>query len=143
MIQPTISLSISSLSELTATAQALLSFAGDQKLFLFYGDMGAGKTTFIKTLCEQLGVKEAVTSPTFSIVNEYGGSTAKVYHFDFYRLKNQDEALDMGYEEYFYSENYCLIEWPEKIPDLLPHHYIKVSIQLQDQQSRLFTFESI
>jgi len=105
--------------------------------------MGAGKTTFIKALCEQLGVQEPVTSPTFSIVNEYAGSTNKVYHFDFYRLKNQDEALDMGYEEYFYSGNYCLIEWPEKIPDLLPNHYIKVSIQLQEQQSRLFTFESI
>jgi tRNA threonylcarbamoyladenosine biosynthesis protein TsaE len=143
MTQPAISLSISSLSELPATAQALLSFAGSQKIFLFYGDMGAGKTTFIKALCEQLGVKEAVTSPTFSIVNEYEGTTAQVYHFDFYRLKNQEEALDMGYEEYFYSDNYCLIEWPEKIPDLLPDHYIKVSIQLQEQQSRQFTFESI
>jgi tRNA threonylcarbamoyladenosine biosynthesis protein TsaE len=143
MTQPAISLSISSLSELPATAQALLSFAGNQKIFLFYGDMGAGKTTFIKALGEQLGVKDAVTSPTFSIVNEYAGNTAKIYHFDFYRLKNQEEALDMGYEEYFYSGNYCLIEWPEKIPDLLPEHYVKVSIQLQEQQSRLFTFESI
>lgn len=131
------------MSELPATAQALLNVAGSQKIFLFYGDMGAGKTTFIKALCEQLGVSEPVTSPTFSIVNEYVGNTAKVYHFDFYRLKNQEEALDMGYEEYFYSGNYCLIEWPEKIPDLLPDHYIKVSIQLQEQQSRQFTFESI
>lgn len=143
MTQPASSLSIFSLSELPATAQSLLNFTGNQKIFLFYGDMGAGKTTFIKALCEQLGVQEPVTSPTFSIVNEYEGSAAKVYHFDFYRLKNQDEALDMGYEEYFYSGNYCLIEWPEKIPDLLPNHYIKVSIQLQEQQSRLFTFESI
>ena len=143
MTQPVISASVSSLSELTTVAQTLLDFAGNQKIFLFYGHMGAGKTTFIKALCEQLGVKEAVTSPTFSIVNEYAGNSNKVYHFDFYRLKNQDEALDMGYEEYFYSGNYCLIEWPEKIADLLPEHYIKVSIQLNEQQSRLFTFESI
>lgn len=143
MTQPAVSLSLTSISSLPAATQVLIEFAGSQKIFLFYGDMGAGKTTFIKALCEQLGVKEAVTSPTFSIVNEYAGNNAKVYHFDFYRLKNQDEALDMGYEEYFYSGNYCLIEWPEKIPDLLPHHYIKVSIQLQEQQSRLFTFESI
>ncbi|CAM3700128.1 tRNA (adenosine(37)-N6)-threonylcarbamoyltransferase complex ATPase subunit type 1 TsaE [Mucilaginibacter galii] len=143
MTPPVNNLSIAALAELPAAAQSLLNFAGDQKIFLFYGDMGAGKTTFIKALCEQLGVKEPVTSPTFSIVNEYMGSTAQVYHFDFYRLKSQDEALDMGYEEYFYSGNYCLIEWPEKIPDLLPHHYIKVSITLQEQQSRLFTFESI
>jgi len=143
MTQPAVSLSLTSLSSLPAATQVLIELAGSQRIFLFYGDMGAGKTTFIKALCEQLGVKEAVTSPTFSIVNEYEGSTAKVYHFDFYRLKNQDEALDMGYEEYFYSGNYCLIEWPEKIPDLLPDHNIKVSIALQDQQSRLFTFESI
>jgi len=143
MIQQITNVTVGSLSQLPAAAQTLLSFAGSQKMFLFYGDMGAGKTTFIKALCEQLGVKEPVTSPTFSIINEYEGSSAKVYHFDFYRLKNQDEALDMGYEEYFYSGSYCLIEWPEKIPDLLPDHYIKVSIQLQEQQSRLFTFESI
>ena len=143
MIQQSNKILASSLFELPAAAQTLLDFAGNQKIFLFNGDMGAGKTTFIKALCEQLGVKEPVTSPTFSIVNEYEGSNAKVYHFDFYRLKNQEEAMDMGYEEYFYSGNYCLIEWPEKIPDLLPDHYTKVSIQLQEQQSRLFTFESI
>jgi tRNA threonylcarbamoyladenosine biosynthesis protein TsaE len=136
-------ISISSLTQLPATAQALLNFAGSQKIFLFYGDMGAGKTTFIKALCEQLGVTEPVTSPTFSIVNEYVGKDAQVYHFDFYRLKNQEEALDMGYEEYFYSGNYCLIEWPEKIPDLLPPHYIRVTIQATGEQSRLFSFESI
>lgn len=143
MTRPVTNLSIAALAELPAAAQSLLGFAGNQKIFLFYGDMGAGKTTFIKALCEQLGVNEPVTSPTFSIVNEYIGSTAKVFHFDFYRLKNQEEALDMGYEEYFYSGNYCLMEWPEKIPDLLPLHYTKVSIQLNEQQNRLFTFESI
>ena len=113
---------VKSLDELRSAAEKLVSFAGDEKIFLFYGDMGAGKTTFIKSLCECLGAKENVTSPTFSIVNEYQGDTAKIYHFDFYRLKKQDEALDMGYEEYFYSGDHCFIEWPEKIAGLLPEH---------------------
>jgi tRNA threonylcarbamoyladenosine biosynthesis protein TsaE len=136
-------LSVSSLSDLPATAHSLISFAGTQRIFLFYGAMGAGKTTFIKALCTELGVAEPVTSPTFSIVNEYAGAQAQVYHFDFYRLKNQEEALDMGYEEYFYSGNYCLIEWPEKIPDLLPSSYISVTIKADSEQNRHFTFERI
>lgn len=130
-------------AELSDTAQNLLDFAGDQKIFLFYGEMGAGKTTFIKALCERLGVQDEVSSPTFAIVNEYIGSQNKVFHFDFYRLKNQEEALDMGYEEYFYSGDYCFIEWPEKIPDLLPQHYTKVSIQVHNASSRRFVFENI
>lgn len=138
-----INLSVSSPSDLPATAQALLNFAGKEKIFLFYGNMGAGKTTFVKALCEQLGVSDPVTSPTFSIVNEYAGTEAKVFHFDFYRLKNQEEALDMGYEEYFYANNYCLIEWPEKIPDLLPPHYVRVTIEVTGQQTRHFGFETI
>ncbi|WP_342646512.1 tRNA (adenosine(37)-N6)-threonylcarbamoyltransferase complex ATPase subunit type 1 TsaE [Mucilaginibacter sp. CSA2-8R] len=137
------SIDIVSLTELPSVAQALLNFAEGQKIFLFYGQMGAGKTTFIKTLCESLRVTEPVTSPTFSIVNEYNGNSSKIYHFDFYRLKRQDEALDMGYEEYFYSNQYCFIEWPEKIPDLLPLHFIKVSITVSNEQLRRFTFESI
>jgi tRNA threonylcarbamoyladenosine biosynthesis protein TsaE len=143
MTLPSSNLTVSALSQLPEIAQALLSFAGNQKIFLFYGDMGAGKTTFIKALCHALGVEQEVTSPTFSIVNEYAGTNANVYHFDFYRLKNQEEALDMGYEEYFYSDNYCLIEWPEKIPDLLPAHYVRVTIQINQEQARQFTFESI
>jgi tRNA threonylcarbamoyladenosine biosynthesis protein TsaE len=120
---------VSSLAELPAAGQKLIDFAVNQRIFLFYGDMGAGKTTFIKSLCEALGVKESVTSPTFSIVNEYCGADATVYHFDFYRLKSQSEAFDMGYEEYFYSNAYCFVEWPEKIADLLPDSYLKVSIK--------------
>lgn len=143
MIPSIANFTITDISALSKIAGELLTFAGDQKIFLFYGNMGAGKTTFIKELCAQLGVTEPVTSPTFSIVNEYVGADAQVYHFDFYRLKNQEEALDMGYEEYFYSGNYCLIEWPEKIPDLLPLHYIKVSIEVIENQSRRFIFESI
>jgi tRNA threonylcarbamoyladenosine biosynthesis protein TsaE len=124
-------------------AKNLIAFAGDEKIFLFYGDMGAGKTTFIQSLCRVLGVSEPVTSPTFSIVNEYIGTSDKLYHFDFYRLKRQNEALDMGYEEYFYSGSYCFIEWPEKIRDLLPEHYIRVDIQALSETERKLTFRKI
>ncbi|MBS1528804.1 MAG: tRNA (adenosine(37)-N6)-threonylcarbamoyltransferase complex ATPase subunit type 1 TsaE [Bacteroidetes bacterium] len=134
---------VNSLSELKQAAEKLVAFAGDEKIFLFYGDMGAGKTTFIQSLCGALGVHEPVTSPTFSIVNEYNGTGGKLYHFDFYRLKKQDEALDMGYEEYFYSGSYCFIEWPEKIPDLLPEHYIRIDIQVLSDTERKLTFTKI
>jgi len=133
-------LPVKSLDELQNAAEQLVAFGGSEKIFLFYGDMGAGKTTLIKSLCERLGVKEPATSPTFSIVNEYQGALSKIYHFDFYRLKNQSEALDLGYEEYFYSGNYCFIEWPEKIPDLLPDHYIRVDVQVVSDNERLLTF---
>ncbi|MBV8389613.1 MAG: tRNA (adenosine(37)-N6)-threonylcarbamoyltransferase complex ATPase subunit type 1 TsaE, partial [Mucilaginibacter sp.] len=113
-------LPVKSIDELKHAAEQLISFGGLEKIFLFYGDMGAGKTTLIKSLCDNLRVKEPATSPTFSIVNEYQGESSRIYHFDFYRLKNQSEALDLGYEEYFYSGNYCFIEWPEEIPDLWP-----------------------
>jgi tRNA threonylcarbamoyladenosine biosynthesis protein TsaE len=113
------------------------------KIFLFYGEMGAGKTTLIKELCRQLGVTDAVTSPTFSIVNEYQAGPNKIFHFDFYRLKNQSEALDMGYEEYFYSGAYCFIEWPEMIPDLLPEHFIRVNLAVVDHTTRRLEIEQI
>ncbi len=121
----------------------MLSYAADNRIFLFYGDMGAGKTTFIKELTAALGVTEPVTSPTFSIVNEYIGSAGNIFHFDFYRLKKQSEALDMGYEDYFYSGKYCFIEWPERIPDLLPEHYTRVKIEVQADGKRLITAENI
>ena len=105
--------------------------------------MGAGKTTLIKSLGGCLGATENVTSPTFSIVNEYIGTGNKIYHFDFYRLKDQTEALDMGYEEYFYSDAYCFIEWPEKIPDLLPEHYISIKINVTGDNSRQIIVEKI
>ncbi|GAB2701787.1 tRNA (adenosine(37)-N6)-threonylcarbamoyltransferase complex ATPase subunit type 1 TsaE [Mucilaginibacter koreensis] len=120
----------------------VLTQAGQQKVFLFYGEMGAGKTTLIKELCRQLGVQEQASSPTFSIVNEYQGRERKVYHFDFYRLKNQTEALDMGYEEYFYSGDYCFVEWPEKIADLLPEHYTRISLTVDAQQVRHLGIEN-
>ena len=129
--------------QLPAAAAEIINFAADTRIFLFYGDMGAGKTTLIKSLCQYLGTTETVTSPTFSIVNEYVGKPAKIFHFDFYRLKNQTEALDMGYEEYFYSDAYCFIEWPEKIPDLLPQHYINVSIKVLSDNSRQIVVDHI
>src|SRR5579864_9220004 len=132
-------LPVKNINGLKDAAKQLIEFGDKEKIFLFYGDMGAGKTTLIKSLCECLGVHEPVTSPTFSIVNEYEGEDTRVFHFDFYRLKNQSEALDMGYEEYFYSGNYCFIEWPEKIADLLPPHYIRINIQVLDSNERLLT----
>ncbi|MDB5132223.1 MAG: tRNA ((37)-N6)-threonylcarbamoyltransferase complex ATPase subunit type 1 TsaE [Mucilaginibacter sp.] len=132
---------IPSISELPSAAKSILSFSDSNKIFLFYGDMGAGKTTLIKAICEQLGVTDVVTSPTFSIVNEYAGAEKKVYHFDFYRLKNQAEALDLGYEEYFYSDAWCFIEWPEKIPDLLPENFVCISIHIMPDNSRQITID--
>lgn len=119
------------LSDIDTVAQQLLQLTSPQKIFLFYGEMGAGKTTLTKALCKALGVTGTTSSPTFALVNEYVGADGKIYHFDFYRLKKQEEALDMGCEEYFYSGDYCFIEWPEKIPDLLPEHYAKVRISVE------------
>jgi tRNA threonylcarbamoyladenosine biosynthesis protein TsaE len=136
-------LTATSTKQLPAIASQLLTFAANNRVFIFNGDMGAGKTTLIKALCECLGAGESVTSPTFALVNEYAGTADKIYHFDFYRIKNQEEALDMGCEEYFYSGNYCFIEWPEKIPDLLPQHYIHVGIQVLNNNSREISIEKI
>lgn len=103
--------------------------------------MGAGKTTFINALCMELGVTEHTSSPTFSIVNEYSIPQGGIFHFDFYRLKNEMEALDMGYEEYFYSGDYCFVEWSEKIPNLLPLNHVKIAIEVLENQHRLITIE--
>ena len=111
----------------------------------FYGKMGAGKTTFIKALCEELGVEDVITSPTFAIVNEYslplgGRLEGALYHFDFYRIKKIEEVYDMGYEDYFYSGSLCLIEWPELIEDLLPEDAVRVTIDAQADGSRTITW---
>lgn len=121
---------IYTINELPSIAAQIISLAGDQKIFLFHGEMGAGKTTLIKELCKALGVTDNVSSPTFSIVNEYTIPKGKIYHFDFYRLKTQTEALDMGSEEYFYSGDYCFIEWPTMIPDLIPNKHINITIKV-------------
>lgn len=117
------------IEQLPQVAQSLMSTFPDERFFAFFGKMGVGKTTLIKELCTELGVEDNVCSPTFAIVNEYSDSHGNpVYHFDFYRMKSQAEAYDIGYEEYFYSGNYCFTEWTEKIEDLLPEHYVRVEI---------------
>jgi tRNA threonylcarbamoyladenosine biosynthesis protein TsaE len=123
--------------DLVEVAEAFLQRAGDCPVWVFYGEMGSGKTTFIKTLCARMGVKDAMSSPTFSIVNEYRvGGEKKIYHFDFYRIKNEEEAYDIGSEEYFYSGDLCFIEWPEKIPSLIPTEHAEVSIAVENQNQR-------
>ncbi|TAH03930.1 MAG: tRNA (adenosine(37)-N6)-threonylcarbamoyltransferase complex ATPase subunit type 1 TsaE [Sphingobacteriales bacterium] len=124
-------------SQLIKTAKTIIEFATQNKVFLFYGEMGAGKTTLINAICKHLGVVEHTSSPTFSIVNQYQTKQDEIFHFDFYRLKNQTEALDLGYEEYFYSGAYCFVEWPEKIPDLLPPNCVKVKITVLEEKKRM------
>ena len=129
-----------SLSEIEAVADRILEQT-PQKIIVFKGQMGAGKTTFIKALCKKLGVKNATSSPTFSLVNEYYTIDNQiVYHFDFYRIKNEVEALNIGTEDYFYSGNYCLIEWPEKIPNLLPENHAVIEISVLENQNRKLKF---
>jgi tRNA threonylcarbamoyladenosine biosynthesis protein TsaE len=131
-----------SIHELNSVAGQLLEFSGNHKIIALFGPMGSGKTTFIKAICRQLGVQETVNSPTFALVNEYdGGDGNPIYHFDFYRIKNEDEAREIGCEEYFYSGYYCLVEWPEKIINLLPKEIVRVTIDVEND-TRLITFQS-
>ena len=114
---------------------------GDNHIFAFYGSMGAGKTTFVKALCEAMGVTDTVNSPTFAIVNEYDTpSGLPIYHFDFYRIKRLAEVYDMGYEDYFYGRGLCFIEWPELVEELLPEETLKVTIEEQSDGSRVVEF---
>ena len=131
-----------SLTQLPKIAKSIIEDFGDGKIFLFYGSMGAGKTTLIKELVHYLGIEDVANSPTFAIVNEYfSKENGTIYHFDFYRLEDETEALDMGYEDYFYSNSYCFVEWPEKIPNLLPENVIEVKIEAT-QDLRLITVTS-
>jgi tRNA threonylcarbamoyladenosine biosynthesis protein TsaE len=123
-----IEISIPSLDKIADAAQEFVAQMGDRRVFAFHGGMGAGKTTFIKAICQHLGVKDAVTSPTFAIVNEYGSDIGPIYHFDFYRIKNLGEVMDLGFEDYAYSGNLCLMEWPELIEELLPEDTTNVHI---------------
>lgn len=134
---------INSLEQIHEAAHQFMEAMGDNTVFAFYGKMGAGKTTFIKALCECLGVTEdVITSPTFAIVNEYRSESEElIYHFDFYRVKKLEEAYDMGYEDYFYSGALCFIEWPELIEELLPLDAVKVSIEEKEDGSRVITAE--
>lgn len=119
-----------SLDSIHDAAKTFINNMGTGKVFAFYGKMGAGKTTFIKAVCEELGVTDVITSPTFAIVNEYRSDTTGelIYHFDFYRIKKLEEVYDMGYEDYFYSGALCFLEWPELIEELLPADAVKVTI---------------
>ena len=119
-------------NDLEAIAAALLLFAGDTKVFCFEAEMGAGKTTFIKALCRVLGCQSPVSSPTYSIVNEYKTADGKLYHFDLYRLKNADELLDIGFEDYLYSDSYCFIEWPALAADFIHGPMLKVQILVKE-----------
>jgi tRNA threonylcarbamoyladenosine biosynthesis protein TsaE len=131
---------INDISEIPQAARHFLSEMGDNKVFAFYGAMGAGKTTFIKAVCEEMGVHETVTSPTFAIINEYHTDKGEVvYHFDFYRILKLEEVFDFGYEDYFYSGNLCFIEWPELIEPLLPPNAVKISITETEHGGRILT----
>ena len=157
---------IQSIETIREAAREFINHIGEHRVFAFYGKMGAGKTTFVKAICEELGVEDVITSPTFAIVNEYtasptpteggegladkgGASTSSpsgrsgevsIYHFDFYRIKRLEEVYDMGYEEYFYSGALCFIEWPELIEPLLPDDAVRVIIEEQADGTRTVTF---
>lgn len=131
------SLVLKSLSELNVIAEKFLRLMRDNKVFAFFGPMGVGKTTFIKALCNELGVVEIVTSPTFALINEYQTGNGKIiYHFDFYRIEKVEEVFDFGYEDYFYSGNYCFIEWPDKIAEILPKDVVFVQMNENKDGSR-------
>ena len=135
-------ITIKSLDGIQEAARQFIHSMGPGKVFAFYGTMGAGKTTFIKAICEELGVKDVITSPTFAIVNEYTTEPdgESIFHFDFYRIKKLEEVYDMGYEDYFYSGALCFLEWPELIDDLLPEDAVKVTIKANDDGTRTVDF---
>jgi len=130
---------INSLETISEAAKQFVACMGRASVFAFYGKMGSGKTTFIKAICEELGVDDVITSPTFAIVNEYRSDDTceLIYHFDFYRIKKIEEVYDMGYEDYFYSGAICFVEWPELIEELLPADAVKVTINETDDGSRI------
>ena len=137
-------LRIDNIDSIREAARQFVAATGENTVFAFYGKMGAGKTTFIKAVCEELGVEDVITSPTFAIVNEYRSDTTGelIYHFDFYRIKKIEEVYDMGYEDYFYSGALCFIEWPELVEELLPGDAVTVRIEEQPDGSRTITTET-
>lgn len=133
---------INSEEELPLIAETLLQEFPDDRVFCFYGEMGAGKTTFIKVVCQQLGAADTTSSPTFAIINEYlTQDDESIYHFDFYRIEKLADAYEIGVEDYLYSGNYCFLEWPENIPELIQPEFVKVKITVGSDHSR--TFETV
>jgi tRNA threonylcarbamoyladenosine biosynthesis protein TsaE len=133
---------ITNTDHIREAAREFVSQMGQSHVFAFYGKMGVGKTTFIKAVCEELGVDDVITSPTFAIINEYTTvpTSVTIYHFDFYRIKKLEEVYDMGYEDYFYSDALCFIEWPELIEEILPDDTVRVSITEQEDKTRKVSF---
>ena len=131
---------INDLGSIREAARQFVAQIGEHKVFAFYGSMGAGKTTFVKAICEELGVDDVITSPTFAIINEYHAEKGVIYHFDFYRIKRLEEAYDIGFDDYIDSGNLCFIEWPELIEELLPEDAIRVEIEETDNGSRIVRF---
>ena len=133
---------ITSQEELPQVARAIIELLGRRTVVAFRGEMGAGKTTLIREIAAQLGATDTVTSPTFAIVNQYKGQgNRRIYHFDFYRIEDLRETFDFGYEEYFYSGDLCLVEWPEKIEPLLPENVVTVRITVDSDTARTFEIE--
>lgn len=130
---------IQNIDTIREAARKFIDHIGAHTVFAFYGGMGAGKTTFIKAVCEELGVEDVITSPTFAIVNEYTTPGTTIFHFDFYRIKKMEEVFDMGYEDYFYSGALCFIEWPELVEDLLPENAMRLTITEQPDGTRIIT----
>lgn len=135
---------VNSLEELEGVAEELIAQFPKERVFAFYGKMGAGKTTFIQSICRALGSADNVTSPTFALINEYlNAEMDSIFHFDFYRINDIEEAFDLGYEDYIYSGNYCLIEWPEMIESLLPDNLVEVKIETLDNNTRMISAKTI
>ena len=132
-------LTIDNIDNIRQAAREFVNNIGDSNVIAFYGKMGAGKTTFIKAICEELGVEDVITSPTFAIVNEYTAANGPIYHFYFYRIKKLEEVYDMGYEDYFFSGALCLMEWPELIEDILPDDTLRVTITENADGTRTVT----
>ncbi|WP_300107877.1 tRNA (adenosine(37)-N6)-threonylcarbamoyltransferase complex ATPase subunit type 1 TsaE [uncultured Alistipes sp.] len=133
---------IDSQSDLPKVTEAIVEALGDRTVVVFRGEMGAGKTTLIREIVAQLGADDTVTSPTFAIINQYSTREGRcIYHFDFYRINRLEEAYDFGYEEYFYSGELCLVEWPEKIEELLPENIMTVRISIDDDEERTISFD--
>ena len=134
---------IHNIEELPSVAEEFINEMGGKRIFALHGEMGAGKTTFIKAVCEALGVTDVINSPTFAIVNEYKAKNGiPIFHFDFYRIRNIEEVFDLGYEEYFNSNAICFIEWPELIENLLPDECANIYITVENDGTRIIRFDN-